>query len=192
MTCILDFASMLLGLMVSFFAFFPFSFFPLKIVEGVLKARSEEVQKTHLKPPMMLKITTYSPDQSRTSFAFFILNKGMNSGKPMQHPCPNCFTFHASTQEEKDLYYWLCFGMWKAHTFHPYLRGSVIPFIIKSDLVQLIRDAATIALKAPGQFEKAIEAFKIVEHQEQQFHRNLHLIAEAKKIIFARYRASIR
>ena len=141
---------------------------------------------------MMLKITTYSPDQSRTSFAFFILNKGMNSGKPMQHPCPNCFTFHASTQEEKDLYYWLCFEMWKAHTFHPYLRGSVIPFIIKSDLVQLIRDAATIALKAPGQFEKAIEAFKIVEHQEQQFHRNLHLIAEAKKIIFARYRASIR
>ena len=141
---------------------------------------------------MIHKITTYSPDQSRTSFAFFILNKGMNSGKPMEQPCPNCFTFHASNQEEKDLYYWLCFGMWKTRTFHPYLRGSVIPFIIKSDVVQLIRDAAAKAQEAPGQFEKAIEAFKILEHQEQQFHRNLQLIAEAKKIIFARYRASIR
>ena len=140
----------------------------------------------------MHKITTYSPDQCHTTFAFYILNKGMNSGKPMEQPCPNCFTFHAPTQQEKDLYYWLCFGMWKAHTFHPYLRGSVIPFIIKSDLVQLIRVASAQALEDPGQFNKAVEALKILEHQEQQFHRNLQLIAEAKKIIFARYRSSIR
>ena len=135
----------------------------------------------------MLKITTYSPDQARTSFAFFILNKGINSGKPMERACPNCFTFLASTQEEKDLYYWLCFGMWKAHTFHPYLRGSLIPFIIKSDLVQLIKESSSKALEAPGQFEKAVEAFKILERQEQQFHRNLLLVSEAKKAIFANY-----
>ncbi len=140
----------------------------------------------------MHKITTYGPDQSRTPYAFFILNKGMNSGKPMEHPCPNCFTFHASTQDEKDLYYWLCFGMWKAHTFRPYLRGSVIPFIIKSDLVRLIQEASVKALEAPAQFSKAVEVLKILERQEQQFHRNLQLIAEAKKIIFSRYRASFR
>ena len=140
----------------------------------------------------MQKITTYSPDQKRSPFAFFILNKGMNSGKPMEHPCPNCFTFHAPSQQEKDLYYWLCFGMWKAHTFHPYLRGSVIPFIIKSDLVQLIREASVKALEAPGKFNQAVEALKILERQEKQFHLNIQLIAEAKKIIFARYRSSIR
>ena len=137
----------------------------------------------------MHKITTYTPDQKRSPFAFFILNKGMNSGKPMEQPCPNCFTFHALTQEEKDLYYWLCFGMWKAHTFHPYLRGSVIPFIIKSDLIHLIREASAKALEAPGQFEKAVEALKILERQEQQFHRNLQLIEVAKKAIFANYRS---
>lgn len=140
----------------------------------------------------MHKITTYQPDQDRSSFAFFILNKGMNSGKPMEQPCPNCFTYHAATQQEKDLYFWLCFGMWKARTFHPYLRGSVIPFIIKSDLVQLIREASVKALEAHGKFDQAVEALKILERQEQQFHRNLQLIAEAKKIIFARYRASFR
>ena len=107
----------------------------------------------------------------------------------MEQPCPNCFTFHALTQEEKDLYYWLCFGMWKAHTFHPYLRGSVIPFIIKSDLVHLIREASAKALEAPGQFEKAVEALKILERQEHQFQRNLQLIEEAKKAIFANYRS---
>ena len=113
----------------------------------------------------------------------------MNSGKPLEQPCPNCFTFHALSQEEMDLYYWLCFGMWKACTFHPYLRGSVIPFIIKSDLVHLIREASAKALEAPGQFEKAVEALKILERQEQQFHSNLQLIEEAKKAIFANYRS---
>jgi hypothetical protein len=82
--------------------------------------------------------------------------------------------------------------MRNAHTFHPYLRGSVIPFIIKSDLVRLIHETSVKALEAPAQFSKAVEALKILERQEQQFHRNLQLIAEAKKIIFARYQASIR
>ena len=58
----------------------------------------------------MQKITTYSPDQKRSLFAFFILNKGMNSGKPMEHPCPNCFTIIAADQAEKDHFYWIFFA----------------------------------------------------------------------------------
>ena len=136
----------------------------------------------------MQKITTYSPDQVRSPFAFFILNKGMNSGKPLEHPCPNCFTFNASTQEEKDHYYWLCFGLWQSRSFRPHLIGSVIPFIRLHELNQLISQASEKAFLNVSHFEKAVEALKILDRQEKQFHRNILLISEAKKAIFANYR----
>jgi hypothetical protein len=137
----------------------------------------------------MQKITTYSPDQKRSTFAFFILNKGMNSGKPLEHPCPNCFTFNATDQAEKDLYYWICFGLWQSKSLHPYLNGSVIPFIHLRDLNQVISQASEKALAAPANFKKTVEALKILDQHEKQYHRNLLLISEAKKAIFANYRS---
>ena len=137
----------------------------------------------------MQKITTYSPDQKRSPFAFFILNKGMNSGKPMEHPCPNCFTFNANDQTEKDHYYWICFGLWQSRSFHQHLIGSVIPFIRLRELSQAINQASEKAQANPGTFQKTVEALKILDRQEKQYHRNLLLITEAKKAIFANYRS---
>ncbi len=137
----------------------------------------------------MQKITTYNPDQKRTQFAFFILNKGMNSGKPMEYPCPNCFTFNAADQAEKDHFYWICFGLWQSKTFHPYLNGSVIPFIHLRDLNQIIKHASEKALATPSNFQKTVEALKILDQHEKNYHRNLLLISEAKKAIFANYRS---
>ena len=137
----------------------------------------------------MQKITTYSADQVRSPFAFFILNKGMNSGKPLEHPCPNCFTFNADDQPEKDLYYWICFGLWQSKTFHPYLNGSVIPFIHLRDLHQVINQASEKAQASPENKQKIVEALKILDQHEKQYHRNLLLISEAKKAIFANYRS---
>ena len=137
----------------------------------------------------MQKITTYSPDQKRSPFAFFILNKGMNSGKPMEHPCPNCFTFNASTQEEKDHFYWICFGLWQSRSFHQHLIGSVIPFIRLHELSQAINQASEKAQASPANYLKTVEALKILDQHEKQYHRNLLLISEAKKAIFANYRS---
>ena len=137
----------------------------------------------------MQKITTYSPDQVRSPFAFFILNKGMNSGKPLEQPCPNCFTFNATDQAEKDLYYWICFGLWQSKSLHPYLNGSVIPFIHLRDLNQVISQASEKAQASPANFLKTVEALKILDQHEKNYHRNLLLIAEAKKAIFANYRS---
>ena len=137
----------------------------------------------------MQKITTYRADQKRTPFAFFILNKGMNSGKPMEQPCPNCFTFNASTQEEKDHFYWICFGLWQSKALHPFLNGSVIPFIHLRDLHQVINQASKKAQSNLAHFQKTVEALKILDQHEKQYHRNLLLISEAKKAIFANYRS---
>jgi hypothetical protein len=137
----------------------------------------------------MQKITTYSPDQKRSAFAFYILSKGMNSGKPMEHPCPNCFTFNATDQTEKDHYYWICFGLWQSRSFHQHLIGSVIPFIRLRELSQAINQASEKAQVSPANFLKTVEALKILDQHEKQYHRNLLLISEAKKAIFANYRS---
>jgi len=137
----------------------------------------------------MQKITTYSPVQVRSPFAFFIFNKGMNSGKPLEHPCPNCFIFNAKSQEEKDHNFWLCFGFWQSKSLHPYLSGSVIPFIHLRDLNLVISQASEIAQASPANFQKTVEALKILDQREKQYHRNLLLISEAKKAILANYRS---
>ncbi len=86
----------------------------------------------------MTKFTlkTYRPSAETEKPHFYILNKGMNSGKPLKQPCPNCFILIAPTEEAKEQLYWLCFGLWRAKSFHYYLKGSVIPFITKNDLKQ--------------------------------------------------------
>ena len=137
----------------------------------------------------MQKITTYSADQKRSPFAFFILSKGMNTGKPLEHPCPNCFTFNSADQAEKDHFYWICFGLWQSRSFHQHLIGSVIPFIRLHELSQVISQASEKAQANPDTFQKTVEALKILDRQEKQFHRNILLIAEAKKAIFANYRS---
>ena len=136
----------------------------------------------------MQKINTYSPDQPRSPFAFFILNKGMNSGKPLENPCPNCFTFNAKSQEEKDHYFWLCFGLWQSKSLTPYLTGTLIPLKPLSDLSQVINQASEKAQVNPSAFQKTVEALKILDMHEKQYHQNLLLISEAKKAIFANYR----
>lgn len=136
----------------------------------------------------MITITTYNPGKSLPSYTFFILNKGMNSGKPLEKPCPNCFACRAANQEEYDLFYWVCYGLWQSKAFHPYLIGSVIPFIHISDLVKVINHAVEKALANPGSFQKSVDALKLLDQHEKQFHHNLMLISEAKKAIFANYR----
>jgi hypothetical protein len=61
---------------------------------------------------MNLSIRTYTPGQMITGFHFFIINRGMNSGRPGHTPNVNCFIAEAETQDDLDRYYWLCYGLW--------------------------------------------------------------------------------
>ena len=111
----------------------------------------------------------------------------MNSGKPLVLPCPNCFVFIASCAAEKDFFYWLCFGLWQSKSFHPFLRGSVIPFITLVELKQCIKEGAAKANENLPEFRKSVELLKVIEHKEKQFHENLRLLNDAKREIFYRY-----
>ncbi len=116
---------------------------------------------------------------------FFILNKGNNSGKPLTVPCPNCFVIQFQCEEkEEEKCYWLSYSLWQSKAFYPFLRGSVIPFIVLRDVRSCLEDGLKKDNENPVQFEKAVEALLNLEEMEKKFRQNLKLIQQAKVSIF--------
>jgi len=72
---------------------------------------------------------------------FFILSKGLNSGKPMDQPCPNCFVITTAAEPTRESLYYLCLSLKIGKYFGYYLKGSVIPFICISDAKKVINAA---------------------------------------------------
>ena len=112
---------------------------------------------------------------------FYVLNKGMNSGKPLTAFCPNSFKVEASNEEVKEILYWVSFALWRAKAFHPYLVVSVIPFIRIGDFSQLITEKMEVVKANPEEFEKAIKKLRFIELKEKQFLENLKLVQELKR-----------
>lgn len=60
---------------------------------------------------------------------FFILNKGLNSGKPNVTSFTNSFVIIFQNEKDKEDVFWIASSLWKSKFWIPFLRGSVIPFI---------------------------------------------------------------
>jgi hypothetical protein len=112
---------------------------------------------------------------------FFALNKGMNSGKPLLFPCPNCFKIEAENEEFKEMLYWVSFTLWKSRAFHPYLIGSVIPFIRIGDYKQVLSEKLEVVKINPTEFKSTVEKLRFIEIKEKQLKENLRLIQELKR-----------
>ena len=134
-----------------------------------------------------LSIKSHRVGTEYTQPHLFILNKGNNSGKPLNQPCPNCFVCLLDSAEEREQLYWLLYGLWQSNSFHPYLRGSVIPFIVKNDLESCLTNAKSIAANNPDDFLKSVATLRNLENLEATYKKNLHLITEAKKTVFHRF-----
>ena len=133
------------------------------------------------------KLKTHNPKVEISTPHFYILSKGNNSGKPLSEPCPNCFVLSTKTEEEKQFFYSLCFGLWKAKSFYYYLKGSVIPFITIGDCKKAINIGLEQAEANLKGFNKSVKALHILEQQEKKYKETLLLINDAKKAIFYRY-----
>ncbi len=118
---------------------------------------------------------------------FYILNKGLNSGKPLEKPCPNCFVLTTETEEDKEFYYWLTFGLWQSKAFHLFLIGSVIPFIRIGELRKCIQTGADQARTDLKQFRKTVKSLQLLQEKERIIKETLVLIKQAKKAVFAKY-----
>lgn len=134
-----------------------------------------------------VKIFTYNPKNQKSEFEFYALSKGLNSGKPLDIPCPNCFVISCHNAEEKDIYSSLLFGLWKSKAFHQFFVGSVIPFIRIVDFKNFIFEQILHLQEKQKSYQKDVQKFKALEQKERAMYEQLLLISELKRIYIARH-----
>lgn len=129
------------------------------------------------------QLKTHRLDTEYSQPHFFILNRGLNSGKPLDKPCPNCFVCICNSDEQKTQIYWLLFGLWQGKNFHPYLVGSVIPFIHINDVKNVLSSAVLKMVHQPEKFNKNITAIRQVNEHALLIKRQLENIAQLKRAL---------
>jgi hypothetical protein len=86
-----------------------------------------------------MKIITYNPKKPQVhQFSFYVLSKGIYSGRPMKHPCANCFIVIAESEFEKRRIVNYVYILWKSKAFEQLLIGSVILFLRITDFKKLL------------------------------------------------------
>ena len=132
-------------------------------------------------------IKTHQPKTSYKGNQIFILNKGMNSGKPQKEPFTNSFVINFANPEDAETIYWLAYSLWKAHFWHQSLCGSVIPFLrIREFKKEFISKVAEL-LQEHELHKTQVKALRLLELQETQFQKNILLINEMRRVILQRY-----
>ena len=84
------------------------------------------------------QIKTYQVGRSYQKPHFFILNKGLNSGKPYTAPVRNSYVISTETIEQKEALFHLSYMLLEARYYRFYLKGTVIPFICIKDVEKLL------------------------------------------------------
>ena len=90
---------------------------------------------------MDFKLKTHHTGQACTGHHFFILNKGLNAGKPLLEPCPNCWVITLNTEMDLQQIYTLQTAVWNSGACRFYLIGSVIFFIRIGAMEDLLQKA---------------------------------------------------
>lgn len=132
-------------------------------------------------------IKTHQKSTECTSKAIFILNKGMNSGKPQKEEFANSFVILFEREEDAEIVYWLAYSLWKSNFWHQFLIGSVIPFLRITDFKKSFILKTTQMLQEHEVHKKQILALRLLEQKEDQLHKNMALINEMRRIIVLRY-----
>ena len=117
----------------------------------------------------------------------FLLNKGMNSGKPQKEPFTNSFVVIFQNEEDCESIYFVAYSLWKTKFWHPYLVGSVIRFLRLPDFSKEFNLKASLMMQEHEEHQKNIAALKLLEKKEKQFHENINLINDLRKTILYRY-----
>ncbi|MBA0885147.1 DUF6943 family protein [Flavobacterium undicola] len=132
-------------------------------------------------------IKTHQKDTVYTKPHLFILNKGMNSGKPQKEPFTNSFVIIFSNEEDCENIYFVVYSLWQTKFWHQFLVGSVNPFLRLPDFTKEFNPKASLMMLEHEEHQKNVTALKLLEKKEKQFHENINLINDLKKAILYRY-----
>ena len=117
----------------------------------------------------------------------FLLNKGMNSGKPQKEPFTNSFVVIFDLEQDCENLYFVAYSLWKTNFWYQYLVGSVIPFLRLNDFKKEFFIKSKIMMEEHEAHIKHVAALKLLEQKEKQFHENINLINDMQRVILHRY-----
>ena len=132
-------------------------------------------------------IKTHKKDIVYSKPHLFILNKGMNSGKPQKEQFTNSFVLIFENEDDCESVFWVTFSMWKSKFWHRNLCGSVIPFLRITDFTKEFSAKADEMLQDFDQHKKDVETLRLLVLKEAQFHQNINLINDLRRVILHRY-----
>ena len=136
---------------------------------------------------MQFQIKVHVPGRTYPDYHFFILSRGNNAGKPLDQACPNCFVIASPSGDEIQFLYWLCYGLWQCKLFHPYLSGSVIPFIRIGELRTVINQAYQRVNSNRSSWLKTIKSVNQLLSRQQKLTIQLKLVHELKNLILIKH-----
>ncbi len=111
----------------------------------------------------------------------------MNSGKPQKEPFANSFVVVFQNEADCESIYFVAYSLWKTKFWHQYLVGSVIPFLRLPDFSKEFNPKANTMMQEHEEHQKNVAALKLLEQKEKQFHENLNLINDLRRLILYRY-----
>jgi len=77
--------------------------------------------------------------------------------------------------------------MWKGKPFHPFLRGSVIPFITIHDYRQQITGAFRSLQPCGATVQQVVNVLKQLEDQEALAKERLKIITQVRHLVFRKF-----
>jgi len=109
---------------------------------------------------------------------FYIQNKGLNSGRALHNPIPNCFVVLTETHKQREALYYLCFSLQIGRYFNYYIKGSVIPFITIDDARKVLNKALLNYEK--DQWQLKVEKLKKITAYEDNLKQQITTIGQLK------------
>jgi hypothetical protein len=132
-------------------------------------------------------IKTHQKDTVYKGNQIFILNKGMNSGKPQKEPFSNSFVIMFPDEKDAETVYWLAYSLWMSNFWHPFLIGSVIPFLRIADFKKDFDSKVNEMMQDYELHLKQVQALKLLLEKEDQLKQKSFLINEMRRAILSRY-----
>lgn len=132
-------------------------------------------------------IKTHQKDTVYKGNQIFILNKGMNSGKPQKEPFTNSFVIMFPDEKDAETVYWLAYSLWMSNFWHPYLIGSVIPFLRIQDFKKNFDCKVNEMMQDYKLHLKQVQALRLLLEKEDQLKQKSFLINEMRRAILSRY-----
>lgn len=148
-----------------------------------------EKGKQTLKKIVMLKhkIKTHKSGKTYNQPHFFILNKGLNSGKPFKHYVCNSFVFLADSQEEKEFYYFLLLGIWELRLLRPYLKGTAIEFVRLGDVIDILDETLNSINTGNRTFADVQKSLVQIDALQSNLQLQLSYLMQLRKSLFHKY-----